>query len=106
MGKPLPPVDHRISLADAAKKTKKYKAKKEHKHAFPPGAFRREAFERILQQPGCVGIRAYPAENDDGLSTIVIVGVDERGNDMYEGELAQDVFVCPEFCSDENPLNQ
>jgi hypothetical protein len=36
----------------------------------------------------------------------VIVGVDERGNDMYEGELAQDVFVCPEFCSDENPLNQ
>jgi hypothetical protein len=105
MGRPLPPIDHKITLAEAAKKTKQYKAKKEHKH-FPPGAFRREAFERILAQPGCVGVRAYPAENEDGLDTIVIVGVDEQGNDMYEGELAQDVFTCPDFCSDVNPLNQ
>ena len=105
MGKPLPPVDHKISLADAAKKTKKYKEKKEHKKGFPPGAFHRLAFERILAQPGCVGIRAYPAEQEDGLDTIVIVGVDEHGNDMVAGELAQDVFTCPEYCSDDNPLN-
>ena len=105
MGKPLPPVGHEISLADAAKKTKKYKVKKEHRTAFPPGAFHRHAFERILAQPGCVGIRAYPAEHEDGMDTIVLVGVDEAGNDMFAGELAQDVFTCPEYCSDGNPLN-
>jgi hypothetical protein len=106
MGKPLPPVDHRISLPDAAKKTKKYKAKKEHKKPFPVGAFHRSAFETILAQPGCVGIRAYPAEQDDGAATMILVGVDVDGNDMVDGELAQDLITCPFICSDGNALNQ
>ena len=106
MGKPLPPADHKISLPDAAKKTKKYKEKKEHKKPCPPGAFHRHAFERILAQPGCVGIRAYPAEQDDGDMTMILVGVDERGNDMVAGELAQDWLTCPDVCSDGNELNE
>ncbi len=106
MGKPLPPVDHKISLADAAKKTKKYKEKKEHRKGFPVGAFHRHAYERILAQPGCVGIRAYPAEHDDGAMTMVLVGVDEAGNDMVDGELAQDWITCPDVCPDGNELNQ
>jgi hypothetical protein len=105
MGTPLPKIDQKVSLDDASKKTKQYRDKPDHKRAFPFGAFHRIALDRILGQPGCVGIRAYPAENDDGLSTMVIVGVDESGNDMYDGELAQDMFLCPQYCSDENPLN-
>ena len=106
MGKPLPPVDHKISLPDAAKKTKKYKEQKEHKKPFPVGAFHRSAFERILAQPGCVGIRSYPAEQDDGSATMILVGVDADGNDMVAGELSQDWITCPDVCSDSNTLNQ
>ena len=106
MGQPLPPVDHRISLPDAAKKTKKYKEKKEHRKPFPIGAFHRHAFERILAQRGCVGIRAYPAEHEDGAMTMVLVGVDAEGNDMVGGELAQDWITCPDVCPDGNELNR
>jgi hypothetical protein len=53
-----------------------------------------------------VGIRAYPAEHDDGATTMVLVGVDERGNDMVAGELAQDWITCPDVCPDGNDLNQ
>lgn len=105
MGTPLPPRDHRISKADAAKKTKRYKEKKAKKDRYPTLAFHGAAFERILDQPGCVGIRAYPAEDDAGMVTMILVGVDGDGNDMVDGALENDPFMCPEICPDENELN-
>jgi hypothetical protein len=105
MGTPLPPRDHRISKSEAAKKTKRYKEKKEKKDRYPTLAFHGEAYTRILQQSGCVGIRAYPGEHEDGAVTMILVGVDADGNDMVNGELAQDPFYCPPDCSDPNELN-
>ncbi|MDF1504055.1 hypothetical protein [Roseisolibacter sp. H3M3-2] len=107
MGKPLPPRDHKISKDEAKAKTKKYKEKKPKKEdRFPTVAYHAEAYRRILDQPGCVGIRTYPGEDEDGTLTTILVGVDADGNDMVEGALMQNPFFCPPECSDGNELNQ
>jgi hypothetical protein len=107
MGKPLPPRDHKISKEKAKEKTKRYKEKKakDKKDGFPVLAYHAEAYRRILEQPGCVGIRTYPGEDEDGSPTTILVGVDADGNDMVNGELMQDPIYCPPFCSDGNDLN-
>ena len=105
MGKPLPPRDHKISKDKAKEKTKRYKEKKAKHERFPALAYHAEAFRRILEQPGCVGIRAYPGEDADGSVSTILVGVDADGNDMVNGELMQDPFTCPPECSDGNELN-
>jgi hypothetical protein len=51
---------------------------------------------RILAQPGCVGIRAFYALNELGISQLVLVGVNSQGNNLLmldyidkQGELAK-----------------
>lgn len=105
MGTPLPPRDHKIPKEKAREKTKRYKEKKAKQDRFPVLAYHAEAFRRILEQPRCVGIRAYPGEHEDGSLTTILVGVDADGNDMVEGELMQDPLTCPPYCSDDNDLN-
>jgi len=105
MGQPLPPRDHTISKEKAKEKTKRYKEKKPKKDRFPAVAYHAEAFRRILDQPGCVGIRSYPGEDEEGGLTTILVGVDAAGNDLVEGALMQMPFLCPPTCSDENDLN-
>jgi hypothetical protein len=104
----LPPkTDHKIALADARKAVARHRAA--HRAAAAavgaqptgPYGFHAEAFHRILGQPGCVGIRVYPATHDDGQQSLVLVGVDGQGNDMTGGELANDPWRCPPFCPPE-----
>jgi len=42
----------------------------------------RNIIDRILAQPGCVGLRFYNAINEIGQTTLVYAGVDARGNDI------------------------
>jgi hypothetical protein len=63
------------------------------------------ALESILAQEGCVGIRLYYALDDSGQKQIIVVGVNEAGNDLYEGLLAERSVKCPQMCSAANPLN-
>lgn len=42
----------------------------------------REMVEKILAQEGCVGIRLYFTEADDGMLDIVMTGVDKEENDL------------------------
>lgn len=107
---PLPPkTDHAISRPDAARAIRR---RQDAERAAPPdGAtaarpapqptaygFHAEAFHRILRQPGCVGIRAYPALKDDGRPTLVLVGFDAEGRELADGELSEFAFDCPPFC--------
>jgi hypothetical protein len=39
---------------------------------------------QILSQPGCVGMRFYSAIDEEGVRTLVYVGVDENNNDLIE----------------------
>lgn len=106
MGQPLDPkVDHRITLDQAAALTKQYRVMHKGAYADAAGAFNAGPVLQLLQQKGCVGIRTYRAELESGASTLVLVGVDENGNDMVEGIILDNVFPCPPYCSDDNALN-
>lgn len=53
----------------------------DHTHAFYFGC---ELFENLLKEPGCVGIRIYYAQDDDGSPKMVLVGVDKFGKDILK----------------------
>ena len=65
------------------------------------GYMAQNIFKKILEQPGCVGIRIYNAKLDNGQPTFVLVGVDGDGNDMVGGAIGEDIIPCPPMC----PLN-
>jgi hypothetical protein len=57
----------------------------------------REIIEKILSQPGCVGLKFYNAYNEAGEKTLVYVGIDQNGKGILEysvvntqGELAKE----------------
>lgn len=95
---PLPDKrDHRITLAEASDLTKRFR--KEHAKEDHGGFFHREAFETLLQQPGCAGIRIYRGKAEKGSHHFVMVGVDEEGADMLkEGHVMERCQPCPPYC--------
>jgi len=80
-----------------------------YRNANPNGAqsyyFGTNAYNELLAQEGCYGIRLYNAINELGESQLVMVGVDSNGDDLYEGLLYDRSFVCPPLCRRKNPLN-
>jgi len=96
--------NHSISLAEAAAMTKRYR-QAAGQGAIIASAFNKKAFQDILDQEKCTGIRMYYAKQDDGKSTLVLVGIKENGDDIYDGELAEWSGNCPPNCGASNPLN-
>jgi hypothetical protein len=97
--------NHSISLDDAARLTKNFR------ESVPTGSvlgeyFGGNAIQEVLKQDGCIGIRIYYAKKDDGNPTLVIVGVDKSGNDMFNNLIIDHGFPCPPICNSTNPLNQ
>ncbi len=68
--------------------------------------FGKNIFDKILSQPGCVGIRCYYGKADDGTSNLVLVGVDGGGNDITSGILGDIGWPCPPFCGAPSQLNR
>ena len=102
---PLPEKrDHKISLADATELTKR------HRTDDPKGVhaefFHREAFDSLLQQPGCAGIRIYHGKGNKGERHSVLVGVDTQGADMVTAGIMQQGAPCPPVCDAESPLKR
>lgn len=103
---PFPPQrEHRISLERAAEMTRRHRngrpGKGELAQMFP-----REVLERLLSQPGAMGIRFYfGRETDEGETRLVAVAVDQDANDMTAGEIDDFGFPCPPVCSGGNELN-
>ncbi len=69
------------------------------------GVFGRNIFDKILAQPGCVGVRLYYAQKADGSPTVVLAGVDTYGNDIKGGVYGEDWLPCPPWCG-VNGLNK
>lgn len=63
------------------------------------GFFGREVLDRMLAQPGCVGLRIYHARHERGHDTFVLVGADADGNDLWKGTVAEEAAPCPPFCA-------
>jgi hypothetical protein len=105
MGKPLDTaVDHRVSLKQAAELARRHRQDGAHR-AGDSGAFNGKPVMELLSQPGCVGLRIYRGRGAGGESSLILVGVDAKGNDMTEGVLLDTHLPCPPFCSDGNALN-
>ena len=82
--------NHQVDLGTAIRLIKNRKANLQASSSATQingGFFARSAFEKILAQPGAVGIRYYYAQNDDGTPTLVLVGVDAKGQDMQTGAI-------------------
>jgi len=97
--------NHLITLDQAVKYVQNFRS-------FPSvptikgGYIGRNAFDKVLAQPGCVGIRFYYAQKDDGSPALVLVGVDGAGNDLTQGPLVDEILPCPPFCPGPSPLNR
>jgi hypothetical protein len=59
-----------------------------YRNNFPdaPGGYvlGRNIIEKILAQPGCVGVRFGYALNDEGQKTLVYKGIDANGNELVK----------------------
>lgn len=95
--------NHDIDLATAAQMTAAYRATIQEGDVIG-GFFGHQKIEEILAQENCVGFRYYFALNEQNL-TIVLVGVDNEGNDIENGVLAEFSKSCPSQCSQVNQLN-
>jgi hypothetical protein len=98
----LPARDHRISLAEAAALTKRYRDAK--LSAEKSGAFHKDQVLTMLGQPGCVGLRVHYGRNADGSPALVLTAMDAEDNDLTATVLEKH-YPCPPFCGAANPLN-
>jgi len=99
-----PKSNHRVTPAEAGLLTAEYRR---HAAIGAPkgGMFWKEPVELLLRQDGCVALRFYYAQKDDGKPTLVLVGVDEQGRDILDGVMLDLVWPCPPFCDQANILN-
>jgi hypothetical protein len=66
----------------------------------------REWLLDILGQDDCVGIRIYYALDENGDNKLILVGVNEDGDDQYEELIVERGSPCPPYCdSGASPLN-
>lgn len=101
----LPPEsNHGVTLAEASVLTANFR--KRSTQRIRGGMFWKEAVERVVNQQGCIGMRYYYGQNDDGTPVIVLVGVDANGRDMTGGFLAERSSPCPPYCDAPNALNR
>jgi len=98
-----PNKDHSIDLETASKLTKRYREKIQ-SGATISSAFNKMSISAIMDQPECVGLRMYYAVADNGKDTLVLVGVNEEGDDLYEGKLMEWGGECPPNRASMNPL--
>ncbi len=97
--------NHEISLNEAAELTQRFRDRLPVIDNTIGEYFGRTAMEDLLSQQGCVGIRIYYGIDANDIKKLVIVGVDNNGNDLYDGELMEAGTTCPPLCSTSNPLN-
>jgi hypothetical protein len=66
--------------------------------------FGRAQIENLLSQTGCMGIRMYFATNNSGEQTLVLVGANNKEDDMSELVIDSGI-LCPPRCGVSNALN-
>ena len=91
-----------ITLGEGAALTKEYRLR--NPAAIKARFFGKDILNQILDQEGCMGIRIYFGQDEDGNKQLVLVGGDSDENDMLD--LVVDTSVpCPNLCSSPNALN-
>jgi hypothetical protein len=113
-------MNHAISLEQAIEMTARYREQKEkilnpeflERNILPLAeSFDRAAFEKLLSQPGCTGLRLYYGLNEEGQLRAIFVGINEKEEDILPGSgtgdeiIVEDGMVCPPICAPSSPLN-
>ena len=98
-------MNHSISLEQAVAMTSLYRS------AIPEGMPVSETFgitnmNTLLSQPGCTALRIYYGKQTDGTIHAILVGVNEKGEDITDGILLEEAQRCPPYCPVESPLNK
>lgn len=103
-GSSLPPKHSQLeSLKNASKYTSAYR-QQAGPDAIKGGLFWKDYVQKLLDQSGCVAMRYYHGMNTDGKPVIVLVGVNDKGDDITDGVLLELIPFCPPFCPTQNPL--
>jgi len=114
---PFPGTNHFIPLGQAIDMTTKYRKDKEQildpeirdEGILPLSeTFNRDAFDSLLAQEGCEGIRLYYSMDDKQRLHIIAVGVNSRNEDMIpnnEAIIVETAVRCPAQCPPESVLN-
>ncbi len=97
-------VSHEISLQEASELTARYQ---ENLPTGQPkgGFFGKQAVQRLLDHPECVGLRFFFGAHKDGKRAVVGLCVDKFGAEMFYGPAVDLSIVCPPICSSVNLLN-
>jgi hypothetical protein len=96
--------DHRISLDEARALVQRRRKLSAVRSDTPICEFfRRDAIDRILAQPGCIGLRVYAGADSQDRQVLVLIGTDAKGRDLTS-EIAERGLPCPTFCDDDSPL--
>ena len=121
---------HFISLDKAKKMTALYRKEKDNvvtkehqeKKTLPLcETFDAEPFRIVLNKPGCLGIRIYYSMDDEKKIHLIIVGVNDKDEDILPDEqsttnvlsdtattnqtIIEDGQACPPICPPSSPLN-
>lgn len=91
-----------IPLAEGATMTAAYRTK--YPTQVKANYLGAEWYTKLLNQEGCVGIRIFHAVNSEGEMDVVLVGVDENGDDMLDMVVDRS-RPCPNLCGAVNVLN-
>jgi len=125
---------HFISLEKAKAMTAKFRGRQNHfvkdefknKIIWPISeTFTRDAFDKLLTQSGCTGLRIYYGMDDNDGIHAVIVGINDKNEDILpntsnieslttntytttstkEGIIIEDGKICPPLCAPTSLLN-
>ncbi len=116
------PTNHFICMKDAAALTSRFREMREQildphyqgMNVMPTcETFDRAAFDQVLQQDGCVGIRIYMGMEENNQLVFVVVGVNENDEDMInsttnsedDNEIFENGRRCPVTCPPPSPIN-
>ena len=120
---PFPGMDHFISLDEAVKMTSLYRNEypkilaetMRGKDILPRSeTFNREAYDKVLSQEGCEGIRLYYSMDDKYKIHIIAVAVDAQNRDILpineNRSVVEDMIIengarCPLTCPPNSELN-
>lgn len=116
-------MSHFISLQEALNMTTLYRAERENildstyrnQNILPIAeSFSRGAFDSVLAQSGCAGLRIYYGMGEDLKVHALIVGMDSNGHDLLPAANAlneeEELIIergnrCPDICDSSSPLN-
>jgi len=98
-------MDHSISLEQAITMTRLYRL------SIPAGMPLSETFQiasikALLSEPDCTALRIYYGKKEDGTIHAILVGVNEKGEDITDGIILEEAFRCPPICTANSPLTR